>query len=198
MDFQGEHRSNETHPSTTDSEARLLHKGREREARLAFQGYTLMENRQRPADGLHGQPSTSTAERDAVPELLDGLRERGYRLQQVTPHATQKKHSAIDQSTDAPCRPSGEPERVEEVFGWMLDGYLVAMAHNLVRMANLLSEPEATAGPSLASARPQGIPRGPQSPCRGFQDPRTASTSIPRTLGYRWYPKPIPQKPAKR
>ncbi|MCY4520884.1 MAG: hypothetical protein OXC13_08890 [Caldilineaceae bacterium] len=41
VDFRGERQSNETHASTTDPEARLLRKGRGREARLAFLGHAL-------------------------------------------------------------------------------------------------------------------------------------------------------------
>ena len=119
VDFRGERRSNKTHASTTDPEARLLRKGPSQEAKMAFPGHALMENR-------HGLPvdftvslATGTAERDAVPELLDGVRERGYRprtlgadcgydtkdcvkamrARRVTPHVAQKKYSAIDGRT---------------------------------------------------------------------------------------------------
>ena len=44
-DFHGEKRSNETHASTTDPEARLYRKGPGKEAKLCFIGHALMENR---------------------------------------------------------------------------------------------------------------------------------------------------------
>jgi transposase len=44
-DFRGERRSNTTHASTTDPEARLYRKGHGMEARLCFLGHALMENR---------------------------------------------------------------------------------------------------------------------------------------------------------
>jgi hypothetical protein len=44
-DFHGQRRSNETHVSTTDPEARLSRKGRGKEAKLCFMGHALMENR---------------------------------------------------------------------------------------------------------------------------------------------------------
>jgi hypothetical protein len=44
-DFHGEKRSNETHESTTDADARLYRKGNGRESRLCFMGHALMENR---------------------------------------------------------------------------------------------------------------------------------------------------------
>src|SRR5215207_2606936 len=45
VDFKGEKRSNETHESTTDPEARLYRKGAGMEAKLCFIGHALMENR---------------------------------------------------------------------------------------------------------------------------------------------------------
>ena len=44
VDFRGERLRNETHESRTDPEARLMRKGRGREARLSFMGHALMEN----------------------------------------------------------------------------------------------------------------------------------------------------------
>ena len=143
VDFRGERRRNKTHASTTDPEARLLRKGQGKEARLTFMGHALMENRHGLLMDFTVSQATGTAERDAVPELLDGVRERGYRprtlgadrgydtkdcvgdmrARRVTPHVAQKKkHSAIDGRT---TRHVGYAvslrirKRVEEVFGWM-------------------------------------------------------------------------------
>jgi transposase len=44
VDFHGEHRTNDTHQSTTDPEARLARKGKGKAARLCFAGHVLMEN----------------------------------------------------------------------------------------------------------------------------------------------------------
>jgi hypothetical protein len=44
-DFHGEQRSNQTHTSTTDRDARLYKKGPGKEAKLCFIGHGLMENR---------------------------------------------------------------------------------------------------------------------------------------------------------
>ena len=44
-DFRGETRSNATHASTTDPDAKLYRKGAGMEAKLAFLGHALMENR---------------------------------------------------------------------------------------------------------------------------------------------------------
>jgi hypothetical protein len=71
-DFHGEKRSNETHESTTDPEARLYRKGNGRESRLCYMGHALMENR----NGLvvTGELSLAggTAEREAALTMLDG------------------------------------------------------------------------------------------------------------------------------
>jgi hypothetical protein len=55
VNFRGERRSNMTHQSTTDPEARLARKGKGKEAHLAFAGHALMENR-RPVAGLPVDP----------------------------------------------------------------------------------------------------------------------------------------------
>jgi hypothetical protein len=72
-DFHGERRTNETHASTTDPEARLYRKGRGKEAELAFMGHLLMENR--PGLLLDGRLSEAggTAERDLAQTMLADL-----------------------------------------------------------------------------------------------------------------------------
>ena len=45
VDFSGERRSNDTHASTTDAEAKLARKGKGKEAKLSYGGHALMENR---------------------------------------------------------------------------------------------------------------------------------------------------------
>jgi transposase len=51
-DFHGQKRSNETHASTTDPEARLYRKGPGKEAKLCFMGHALMENGRPRGRGL--------------------------------------------------------------------------------------------------------------------------------------------------
>ena len=67
---------NETHESRTDPEARLMWK--EKEAKLVFMGHALMENRNGLLVDFVASSATGTTERDAVPELLDYARERGF------------------------------------------------------------------------------------------------------------------------
>ena len=45
MNFHGEKRSNDTHQSTTDPDAKLARKGNGKEAKLSYSGNVLMENR---------------------------------------------------------------------------------------------------------------------------------------------------------
>ena len=70
---------NETHESRTDPEARLMRKGKGREARLSFMGHALMETN---GNGLLMDflvsRATGVAEREAVPAMLDDARQRGY------------------------------------------------------------------------------------------------------------------------
>src|SRR2546422_6253445 len=47
VNFHGERRSNTTHASTTDPDARLARKGKAQEAKLCYTGHVLMENRNR-------------------------------------------------------------------------------------------------------------------------------------------------------
>ena len=77
VDFHGERRSNATHQSTTDPEARLLRKGKGKEAKLVFMAHALMENRHGLLVDFQTTQATGTAERDTVPVLVDQAKERG-------------------------------------------------------------------------------------------------------------------------
>ena len=142
-DFHGEKRSNETHASTTDPDARLYKKAAGQAAKLCHMGHVLMENR----NGLVVEASlthaTGTAEREAAGGMLaqhsGGQRitvgaDKAYdtadfvaemRRQGVTPHVGQNnknRRSAIDGRTTR--HPSYGVslrirKRIEEVFGWM-------------------------------------------------------------------------------
>jgi len=141
VDFHGEKRSNDTHQSTTDPEARLAKKGAGKEAKLSYTGHVLMENRHGLVVNTRVTQATGTCEREASVEMMEDLprkagatlgadknydsaehvkhlRERG-----VTPHVAQKaRYSAIDGRTTrhAGYRVSQRVrKRVEEIFGWM-------------------------------------------------------------------------------
>jgi transposase len=72
--FHKQKRSNDTHQSTTDPEARLYKKGDGQPARLCYMGHALMENRHGLAVGGGVSQATGTAERQTALELLDAKR----------------------------------------------------------------------------------------------------------------------------
>jgi len=78
VNFHGEKRSNATHESTTDPEARLARKGNGKESKLSYSGHVLMENRNGLCVDLRVAPATGYAERDEALEMLRRLRRRGY------------------------------------------------------------------------------------------------------------------------
>jgi transposase len=78
VEFHGERRSNATHQSTTDPESRLLRKGKGKEAKLVFMAHALMENRNGMLVDFQTTEATGTAERDAVPVMIDEAKERGF------------------------------------------------------------------------------------------------------------------------
>jgi transposase len=78
--FHQEKRSNETHESTTDPEARLYKKGAGQPAKLCYMGHALMENRHGLAVGGGVSQATGTAERDKALALIDRHRGRRRRI----------------------------------------------------------------------------------------------------------------------
>lgn len=77
VSFRNERRSNETHASTTDPEARLYKKGDGQASRLVFLGHTLMDNRHGLLVDVQVTAATGTAERDAALAMLDRVLVRG-------------------------------------------------------------------------------------------------------------------------
>jgi transposase len=80
--FHKEKRSNETHESTTDPEAKLYKKGDGQPAKLCYIGHALMENRHGLAVLGGVSQATGTAERDEALALVD--RRRGRRRRRIT------------------------------------------------------------------------------------------------------------------
>lgn len=145
VDFHGEKRTNETHVSRTDPEARLARKGKGKEAKLCYAGHALMENRNGLILDILVTQATGTAERDAALVMLDrrvlpSMRvtlgaDKGYdthgfveqlRARDVTPHVTQNtgggRKSAIDgRTTRHPGYALSQRvrKRIEECFGWL-------------------------------------------------------------------------------
>jgi transposase len=78
--FHKEKRSNETHQSTTDPDARLYKKGDGQPAKLCYIGHALMENRHGLAVGGGISHATGTAERQTALALIDGRCRRRRRI----------------------------------------------------------------------------------------------------------------------
>lgn len=141
VDYRGQKRSNETHASTTDADARLAKKSHGAESKLAYHGHVLMENRNGLVVGSRLTRCSGTAEPDTAVELVGQLPGRGritvgldkgydyprcvqgLRALRATAHVAQRAMcSAIDGRT---VRHAGYwvsqrvRKRVEEIFGWM-------------------------------------------------------------------------------
>ncbi len=78
--FRREKRSNETHASTTDPDAKLYRKGDGQESRLCYMGHALMENRNGLAVAGDVTPAAGTAERATALDLVDTYRPSGRRI----------------------------------------------------------------------------------------------------------------------
>jgi len=79
VDFHGERRSNATHQSTTDPQARLRRQGPGTEAKLSCLGQALLEHRHGLLVDWQVTPATGTAEREAVLDLRDDAVDCGFR-----------------------------------------------------------------------------------------------------------------------
>lgn len=80
VDFHGQKRSNATHRSTTDPEARLYRKGFGKESKLAYLGHALGENRHGLILGITVTEANGTAERSAALDLVDALKVQHQRI----------------------------------------------------------------------------------------------------------------------
>ena len=76
VDWRGQKRSNATHPSRTDPEARLARKGRGKEAHLCHSGHVLMENRHGLVLAVEVDAADGTAERRCAKTMLRHVRRR--------------------------------------------------------------------------------------------------------------------------
>jgi transposase len=143
-DFRGQKRSNETHQSTTDPDARLYRKGPGMEARLCFIGHGLMENRSGLIIDARLTRVSGHAERLAALDMVQHRADRPcavtlgadksydaadfveeLRTLNVRPHVAQNtngRRSAIDRRTTrypGYARSQRARKRIEEAFGWI-------------------------------------------------------------------------------
>ena len=143
VNFHGQRRTNATHQSTTDPDARLYKKARGREARLGYLGHVLMEHRSGLIVKTMVTPADGHGERDAAVVMVEGVPGRhritvaadkgydtrdlvaGFRVMHVTPHVAQHttgRRSAIDARTTRHAGYTVSQQKrklVEQGFGWM-------------------------------------------------------------------------------
>jgi transposase len=143
VSFHGQRRTNATHQSTTDPDARLYKKARGREAHLGYLGHVLMEHRSGLIVQARVTPADGHGERDAAQIMVAHIPgrhritvagDKGYdtrdfvaalREMDVTPHVAQHttgRRSAIDaRTTRHPGYAISQQKRklVEQAFGWM-------------------------------------------------------------------------------
>jgi transposase len=145
VDFHGEKRKNETHRSTTDPEARLMRKGKGKEAKLSFIGHVLMENRNGLCVDVSVSRADGRAEREEAKRMLSRQAmkrvrpktlgaDKGYhagefvadlRERCISPHIAEvagRNTPGMDgRTTASPGYRTSQKfrKKVEEIFGWM-------------------------------------------------------------------------------
>jgi len=142
VDFRGQKRSNATHASTTDPDARLYRKSFGTESKLCYAGHVLMENRNGLAVNGRLTVATSRSEREAAEQMvrdIPGARrvtvggDKAYDVREfvdtlrdlnVSTHIAGKNasYSMIDgRTTRHPGYDLSQKKRkrVEEIFGWL-------------------------------------------------------------------------------
>jgi transposase len=144
VNFHGEKRSNQTHESKTDPEARMARKGDGKEAKLSYSGNLLVENRNGLIVDAVAWEANGRAERDTALLMLEQIGgdhpvtvagDKGFdtrefvsecRHMRVTPHVAQNDGrpggSAIDQRTtrhESYRISQRKRKRIEECFGWL-------------------------------------------------------------------------------
>jgi transposase len=143
VDFRGERRSNATHTSATDPDAKLMRKGKGHESKLRYGGHALMENRHGLCVDLK-VTSALTTESEAAKAILERQRckrvhpsslgaDQGYhskdfvahlRRRRIAPHIALiagRKTPGLDRRTTrhaSYAMSQRQRKRVEEIFGW--------------------------------------------------------------------------------
>jgi transposase len=146
VDFRKTKRSNETHASTTDKDARLFRKGDGQESRLSYLGHAVMENRNGLVVAAEATLATGTAEREAAARLSERLPDgatlgadknydaeafvEGLKARGIEPHVAingtvskngKARKTAVPPEVAASLRYAISQrlrKRIEECFGW--------------------------------------------------------------------------------
>lgn len=144
VDFKGEKRSNATHESSTDPEAKLMRKGNGQPAKLSFGAHALMENRSgllvdvAITDSTLFEPKAATPMLDRRRHARQGMStlgaDKGYfnkgfvallRARKIAPHVARIESRSAPGLDARTTRHEGyavsqrKRKRIEEIFGWM-------------------------------------------------------------------------------
>ena len=124
VDFRGQKRTNETHASRTDPEAKLSRKSKGQEAKLAHMGHVLGENRNGLILGIAASEANGTVERAAVRLAIDRHATYRRRPKTVTNRkrlpGIQARRRMVRRMRTKACRLSQRcRKKVEECFGWL-------------------------------------------------------------------------------
>ena len=143
--FRGEKRSNDTHQSTTDPQAKLLKKSKGQEAKLCFGAHAIMENRNGLCVSIAAHLAVGRTEAEMALEQIDALQEQGFavrtmgadkgyhsekfvsgcRERGVIPHVAQVDGRKVEGLDERTTRTQGYAislvarRKIEELFGWM-------------------------------------------------------------------------------
>jgi hypothetical protein len=208
--FHGETRTNETHASTTDPDAKLYRKGSGQTAKLCFLGHALMENRHGLVVQADATTATSRAEREAALAMIErhapGSARRltlgadkgydtrafvaGLRRMCVTPHIAAKvRHSAIDARTTRQATYAASQKKrklVEEAFAWVKT--IAGLAKVKVRGPRAGAPPihvrdgGLQSDPDAETARGGGVRDGSAGPTANQTTPRRSRPPIKETV----------------
>lgn len=147
VDFHGQKRSNDTHCSRTDPEAKLYRKGPGKPSQLAYLGHILNENRNGLILEVCVTEANGTAERDAALEMIDRYRDKhgrgpktvgadaGYdsgellmelETRQIEPHVAMKSTAPADPETARADRLDKIHARLRMKERLQSDGYTIS------------------------------------------------------------------------
>ena len=175
--FHGQKRSNETHKSTTDPEARLYKKSYGKESKLAYLGHALVENRNGLIAAAMATQADGYAERDAALLMLDQRQKNssrritvgadkaydakdfivGARALNVTAHVQKNekgRRSNLDGRTTRHAGYALSLSRrwlVEKTFGWLKQTGPLAQVKVLSLATNFGPLAAVNSGPSVAA-----------------------------------------------
>ena len=151
VNFHGERRRHDTHQSTTDPEAMLHRKGKGKEAKLAYLGHVLLDNRQGLVANVCATHATGTAERDAAGLLLEASASPGSTVGADRVARSGRTRATMWRASLPTCASrTSRPTVAQKVRGSAIDGRTTRHAGDTIDPSYV--GPAHLAGPSRESA----------------------------------------------